>query len=222
MGAQFSNLNMHATQGISHDVGFKLDPAPPDFHCNELEGGDGENWVPMTFPWHPRSLLKAATHVRSFFPVREPLRPDITDIWITPCSTEESFTTESLGFIADTWHRIPENHLPGSVWSHSDIISTARRAAQGLIKDTEIGSSPPTHFYPTLSMSLDIKELLPREGVKWLFIRAQVKRIENGRMDAEVLIFNQAMDLIALSHQLCLVIENPEMFKDREGGSSKL
>ena len=57
-------------------------------------------------------------------------------------------------------------------------------------------------------MTLEIKKLLPPQGVKWLFMRAQAKDIANGRMDAEVTILNEKLELVALSHHICFVIDN--------------
>ena len=56
-------------------------------------------------------------------------------------------------------------------------------------------------------MSLDIKKLLPDPGGKWLFVRAQVRKIGNGRMDAEVTILDEFHELVALSHQVSFIID---------------
>ena len=50
--------------------------------------------------------------------------------------------------------------------------------------------------------------MLPPQGVKWLFMRAQAKDIANGRMDVEVTILNDKLELVALSHHTCFVIDN--------------
>ncbi len=120
------------------------------------------------------------------------------------------FTTETLGYVADCWHRIPENALPYATWNNTSIVSASHQRAEGLLADTEIGRDPSTYWYPTLILSLEIKSLLPPGGVQWLFVRAQVKEVKHGRMDAEVMVFDQGMGLVALSHQTCLVIENTE------------
>ena len=213
---------MHSERGITYDIGYRMDPKPLSADLNKLAGGMDGGWVGWAFPWHPESLLKAATHIRAFFPINGPPRPNITDVWLTPCSASDTFTTETLGSVADTWHRMPENNLPNTVWSNASLVSTANQSAQGLIKDTEIGRRPPSHFYPTLSMSLEIKRSLPPEGVKWLFVRAQAKEVRNGRMDVEVMIFDQDMELVALSHQICLVIENTEVLQEKKARGGKL
>lgn len=57
-------------------------------------------------------------------------------------------------------------------------------------------------------MTLEIKKLLPPQGVKWLFVRAQAKEVRNGRMDTEVTILDEKLKLVALSHHVCFIIEN--------------
>ena len=87
---------------------------------------------------------------------------------------------------------------------------------QFTIADTEIGRDPSSYWYPTLTMSLEIKKLLPPGGVRWLLVRAQVKEVKDGRMDAEVMIFDQGMGLVALSHQTCSVVENSKALKQKQ------
>jgi len=57
-----------------------------------------------------------------------------------------------------------------------------------------------------MMMDIEIKKHLPPEGVTWLFVRAVAKQIKDGRMDLEVLVCDAGMELVALSHHVCLVI----------------
>lgn len=56
-------------------------------------------------------------------------------------------------------------------------------------------------------MSLEIKKVLPPEGVQWLFLRARAKEIKNGRMDAEIAILDEGFELVALSHQVSFIVD---------------
>jgi hypothetical protein len=55
-------------------------------------------------------------------------------------------------------------------------------------------------------MALEIKQLLPLEGVKWLFLGPRVTEINKGCMDSEVTILNDKFQLVALSHGVEFVI----------------
>lgn len=63
-------------------------------------------------------------------------------------------------------------------------------------------------------MSMDIKKTLPSEGVQWLFLRAQVKTVRNGRMDAEVIILDEEFELVAVSHQVTFIVPGPGFTKN--------
>lgn len=58
----------------------------------------------------------------------------------------------------------------------------------------------------TLKMSTEIKENLPAEGVCWLYLRTEAKSIVNGRLDMEVLGFDQGMESVAISNQVAQII----------------
>ncbi len=64
-----------------------------------------------------------------------------------------------------------------------------------------------------MMMDVEIKKHLPAEGVEWLFVRTVAKEIGDGRMDLEVMVFAMfdgeegRMEMVALSHHVCLVIE---------------
>ena len=61
--------------------------------------------------------------------------------------------------------------------------------------------------HATLTMSTEVKRSLPKEGVKCLYLRTEVKGIHNGRMDLEVLLLDEKMSLIAISHQVAQIVK---------------
>lgn len=71
-------------------------------------------------------------------------------------------------------------------------------------------------------MHLEIKKLLPPQGVQWLFLRARSTEIKNGRFDAEITILDEKLELVALSHQICFVIESAQIADEKNGRDSKL
>jgi hypothetical protein len=54
----------------------------------------------------------------------------------------------------------------------------------------------------TLTLSTEIKKRLPDEGIRWLYLRTDVKHIENGRLDIGSLLLDHNMDLVAAGHQV--------------------
>ena len=49
---------------------------------------------------------------------------------------------------------------------------------------------------------LPSKKMLPPGGVQWLFPRAQIRKILSGRLDAEILVLDEKLELVAISHQI--------------------
>lgn len=100
-----------------------------------------------------------------------------------------------------------ENYRANADWGTRNIPKrTVRIYQQDLIATTNEGDQDVPYAYPTLSMALEIKKLLPSERVKWLFVRAQAKQIKNGRFDAEVIVLDEKMELVAVSHQINSIV----------------
>lgn len=201
------NMNMRTERGISFPTDYHLTPAPAPADVAKLANGTDQLWLDWVYPWHPKSTLKAFTPIRYFFPIKGVSHPSMTDAWLTPIGVDDVFTAEMIGYIADLYHRMVDNYLVNAEWGTRNIASRILQAAAAQSADTDDGGQGVLYGYPTMSMGLEVKKLLPPEGVKWLFIRAQAKQIKNGRMDAEITILDEKMELVALSHQVSLIID---------------
>jgi acyl-CoA thioesterase len=56
-------------------------------------------------------------------------------------------------------------------------------------------------------MNIDMKKMLPSDGVEWLYSRVVTKTIRAGRADLDVVVLTQEGDLLALSNQVALVVD---------------
>lgn len=63
------------------------------------------------------------------------------------------------------------------------------------------------HWYPTLSLSLEIKKLPPPGGWKWLFVRIEAGVIKNGRFDINVTICNEDKEIVAISRHVAVILD---------------
>ena len=207
------NTDMHAERGFSAETGYILSPPPSPAQVAQLANGTDPNWIGWTYPWYPKSFLKASTHFRFFFPIDGGPHPSITDVWLTPVRSSDAFTTEMLGCVADNWHRMVENYRPNAAWSIKKMVARAMQVGQDSSTDVDRGRTPVPYSYPTLSLSLEIKKLLPAQGVKWLLIRAEAKEIKNGRMDAAVTIVDENLELVAVSQQVSFIVDLVEEAK---------
>lgn len=210
-----SNMNMESEQGFSATTKWQLLPPVPAVDLSKLAAGKDPIWAERKI-WPYSSFRKAPTHIRFFFPRNGQTHPSISDQWM--CLRDgENWTNESLGFVADSFPQMVE------VFSTEvDPYSIALEQRMD-IKDQERVYKNPGFWFPTLVLNLDIKKALPREGVKWLFLRTQAKSIKNGRYDLEIIIRDGSGDLIALSHHVCLAVSaSRNLAKRRTADQTKL
>lgn len=136
---------------------------------------------------------KATAQVKFFLPRAGPVRPNIVDEWIC-WSDGTRFTDTSIGFVADMFPQIVEN-----------------------FKDTT-----KAFWYPTLLLNLDIKKVLPAEGVKWLNVRAEIKQVKSGRMDLGIWVRDAAGELVALSNHVGFVLDASRNTASRRKPDAKI
>lgn len=115
------------------------------------------------------------------------------------CSPGEKFTQESLGFVVDHFPQIVEVY-PGTSPTPTGFHQIGKAE-----KGEDEGKGKP-NWYPTILLNLDVKKALPDEGVEWLFVRVRAKRIENGRMDLEVVVLDEGGALVCVSNHVCLIL----------------
>ena len=222
--------NITTESGISLPTHWRLggspsysQPSVPDFDKLKKDGSDQHysEWIDKLHP----GFRKAGEHLRIFLPkkilqhkidinitsppsfanpssslasvqidaenpsqqLQQQQQTALIDEWITFRSPDQKFTQPTLGYISDMFPQIVENLYPASTLTASF-------------------ASPEKLWYPTLVLNLDIKKLLPPEGVEWLFVRVVAKSIRNGRKDLDVTILDQDGGLVATSQHVALVM----------------
>ncbi|KAF5568560.1 thioesterase family [Fusarium napiforme] len=71
-------------------------------------------------------------------------------------------------------------------------------------------------WMPTVSMSLDVKKALPKEGEEWLRIRISAKVVKNRRYEAEVIVFDEDGDVVVLGTHVALVSDGERNWGRKE------
>jgi hypothetical protein len=191
-----TNSNLDTEQGVSFETGWELHPKPYAADLSQFDLGRDQNWVEQkAMPF--ANFRKASNRVRFFFPRQGQFLRSLTDQWI--CFRDGSrFTTETLGFVADMFPQVVEGYRDGD-----DPYAVKAEGKAGPVSKARSGAN---YWYPTVVLNLDIKKALPKDGVKWLFCRTRSKLIRNGRLDIEVIIFDESGHLVALSHHVTLVL----------------
>lgn len=73
----------------------------------------------------------------------------------------------------------------------------------------------------TLSLDIEYKRRIPTNGLRFTFTRATAKTLLDGRMDVDLTICNEDMDVVCLARQIVLVLGMQSKFgvQERESGS---
>lgn len=192
-----SNTNLTTEKGESFPTDWKLNPPllPADF--SKFASNTDENWERQeNMPF--LGFRKSSARLNWYFPRKGQQFKSISDEWIG-WSTGEKMTQDSLGFVADAFPLVVESYIKERPY---DITHDA---SGKLVQ--EKAPTAARFWYPTLLLNLDVVKALPPEGVDYLFVRAQTKRVLNGRLDIEVTILDEHGDLVALSHHVTLVVD---------------
>lgn len=191
--AYVTNSNIDKEEGFSFDTEYTLSPPVLSVDLAKLEEDTDPNWKRQgEMPF--AKFRKASGKVVFHFPRNGQALKSGADEWLC-FSDGTNFNNTSIGFVADMFPQIIERH---------------RDQNQG------------PFWYPTLLLNLDIKKSLPPEGVKWLQIRVEMKKIKNGRMDLEVFVHDAEGDLVALSHHVGFVLDASRNTAARTKSDSKI
>ncbi|KAM0162864.1 hypothetical protein ACHAQE_001650 [Botrytis cinerea] len=169
-----------------------------------IKKGECELDLPSSFSFGPRLTNLSLTHNL------DPAPPS------SPPKTALSFLLDISFPILDNFY--PEKAPGGHAATVQAGLEQKRDREMGVVKivDAESGSYRAPAMNTSLATSIEIKKLLPPGGTKWLFMRAQAKEIKDGRLSVEVMMFDEGMELVALSQQLCPVIDLSRVMANKQ------
>lgn len=180
--------NLHLESGLSLPTGYALqNPPPPKPDFTALMQGNDTQWTNLVIR-PPLTGILSLQNLQMFVPRNATTEKSQIDLW-TRFTSGEKFTNDSLGFIVDC--------LPYTIEAYRPLTTNDKDAPFPI--DTMF-------WYPTVVMNMDLKQALPDTGVDWLRLRIQTKLIRNGRLDLEVLVYNEQEKLIALGHHVNLIV----------------
>jgi hypothetical protein len=202
-----TNSNMHTEEGVSFPTEYTLHPSPPPVNLALLAQDRDAEWVAAgSMPF--AGFRKATQKTQFYFPRRGQRHPRVSDEWIR-LRNGERWTNATLGYVADMWLMPIESFITKESADGAGVSEGGGAANKRTAK----------FWYPTVLLNLDIKKALPEDGVEWLFSRVETKQIKNGRMDLEVVIFDAAGDIVALSHHVALAVSSQRNLAERKTGA---
>jgi len=204
-----TNSNITTESGVNFSTNYALNPAPLAVDLSLLKQDKDENWSQLQeMPFS--SFRKATRNTVFYFPRRGQRKRGSADEWIR-FANGEKWTNVSLGYVCDMWP------MPVEAFIHEDNPYDVSTIQSGKDK-SKMGK----FWYPTLLLNLDVKKALPEEGVEWLFVRVDTKQIKNGRMDLEIVIMDEAGEIVALSQHVAFALGSERNLAGRKTGSSKI
>lgn len=202
--------NIATEEGLSLDTMYEIYPPAlsADLRLLSAQGHDA-NFTERAKDPFPQ-FRRAAQNIQMFLvqPERKPANfpKAIGDQWVrfSPNRVPNGrWTNDALGFLVDMFPQIVESYVNPFI----------EEAALGQHSESELKaylrSNEPRakYWYPTLVLNLDIKKLLPADGVEWLFVRVRAKAIRNGRFDLDVEVWDEQGELVATSCHASLVVD---------------
>ncbi|CAM1505848.1 Fc.00g114850.m01.CDS01 [Cosmosporella sp. VM-42] len=193
--AYITNGRLETEKGVTLPTRFEITPTAPPVDFGKLVDGKDVSWkrLHMTL-----MVVVPMLHNIEFYAPRagHPL-PTTYDLWMR-LANGERFTASSLGYVSDAGPPLlvesfrpedPDAAIPEGGFAFNKVF-----------------------WYPTVTMSLEVKKKLPEEGEEWLRLRVVAKLIQNGRYDAEVIIFDSKGDIVALSNHVALAVDGERNF----------
>ena len=194
---------------------------PPQISSPKDPINAGDDWVSC---W-----VASDVYSRTMVNVKFLLRRDATSLtdtveeWITFANPRDRFTSNSLGYVADTWPQIVDAYVPGSPYSAAGMVavSSRMRPDQGIVLDEANRQKWVRYWYPTLSMNLQVHNSLPETGVQWLWLKVWATEIAGGRMDVQILIADVER-VVASGYLSVMVVEQERNQRAKPRGKSKI
>ncbi|KIW12385.1 hypothetical protein PV08_09662 [Exophiala spinifera] len=212
--------NISTETGLSLPTSYALYPPrlPADLLTLARSGRD-ENYTSRPSDPFPQ-FRRAAQNIQMFL-VRPASRPDnhpkaMNDQWVRFAPGKKPtgrWTNDALGFLVDMFPQIVEKYV-------NPHIEEAELGQQS--RDEANTGARAKYWYPTLVLNLDVKKLLPEEGVEWLFVRVKAKAIRNGRFDLDVEVWDTDNELVATSSHASLIVDSSRNTTRRGKKASKL
>ncbi|GAT22713.1 PKS-like enzyme [Aspergillus luchuensis] len=187
--------------GITIQTDWRLFTPPSPVDLTKLETDSDPNWISCHCAFYPEGFRRGS-------------RP-------SESGGKARWTNDMVQFVGDMPLPIQENYVRheegkpfpmGSIAAMLEFAKRQEKARNEGRSDWRVLNDDGTKKFSgkllnvSLTLSTEIKQRLPAEGVRWLYLRTECKRILNGQMDMEVLIFDERMDLIAISQQIAALV----------------
>lgn len=188
----------------------------PDFD-RILANKPEDNWIPVRVEGEVIPLTRRilALDPRAGFPTK-----GVIDNWDGFLGDERmdatyiALMTDMIPSMTDTLMRNGGMYDAHRFWENASKWAEANPGTVAVFKNSlaELAEQAET-FNTTVVLDMEFKKRLPKEGLRFVFTRTAARTLQGGRLDLDVTICDEEMDLVCKSHQLVLVLEAQRKFR---------
>jgi hypothetical protein len=219
--ATSTNFSIDAGPTVKTNIPFYPALAPlPNFENVANEKQD-ENWLPSKTHGQILPFLKRMTFL---YPANGQPTPGIIDYWCT-FDAPERMSLAHLAMLSDVAPSASDTLLrTDGVFDAHKIYLVKKEAAKetpgkpAIIRNSLEEAGKATIWNTTLSLDLQFKRRVG-EGDTWMFTRCTTRKLEGGRMDLDLAIYDAGLEVVCLARQCMLVIDGGRRFKKGKEGT---
>jgi hypothetical protein len=211
-------INFDKPLGPSYDKPLPLNPPPPpkpDFakvRANQPE----ETWASFIIGG---DLLPLGGRLLSLYPHDGHVVEGIVDSWTTIAERGERMDATFMALMTDCIPAMPDTLVRnGGVYeAHRihEIVTRSHKEKPGVtasVKSLLKDAVRSDIFDSTLTLDIDFKGRLPKQGLEWTFTRTRCRSLENGRCDVDIANYDENMKLVCLARQVILATDAKRRF----------
>lgn len=216
------STNFDRPLGPTVPTSWTLLPPPdpkPDFE-RVLANKPEDNWIPVRVEGEiiPMTGRILALDPRAGFPYE-----GICDNWNSFVGGERmdatyiAMMTDMIPDMTTTLMRKGGLYDAHGYWRLASEWSEANPGVPAVLWNSMAEAMTAGTFSNTVVLDMEFKRRVPKEGLRFVLIRTAARTLQDGRLDLDVTICDEDMELVCKAHQLILVLEAQRKF----GGGKK-
>ncbi|EEA27837.1 hypothetical protein TMatcc_003866 [Talaromyces marneffei ATCC 18224] len=206
-------------------VGLSLHPPPgpkPDFDRVWAHQPD-QNWIPGSLVGE---ITPVTSRILALYPRTGFTVDGICDIWNSFLG-DERIDAAYLALMADIIPSMSDTLLGNdglynahAFWQEMKTWAETNPGVPATMTNTVEEAMKSATFNVTVTMDLEFKRRLPRDGQRWIFVRTAADMLQDGRMGVGITICNEEMALLCAARQLIVVLDAKRRFAEKEAKPS--
>ncbi|KAF7538702.1 hypothetical protein G7054_g2740 [Neopestalotiopsis clavispora] len=210
--------NFDKVSGPSAPTAWKLSPPPKPVDFAKIQAQEpDDNWLATTVDGQVLPLTRRilCLNPREGFPT-----DGVCDAWNSFLGGERMDATY-LTLMADLIPSLPDTLLRNgglydarAIFAQSAAAEAKNPGAPVLLTNSLAQAARASVFNHTVTLDIEFKRRLPKEGIQWVFTRAEMRMLEGGRGDLDVTICDENLDILLLARQVLLVLDAKRKFRE--------